>query len=447
VTISAMSTNQVIAAGYAEAVPQHLTTSAQPGASLGTWTSPTALGPGASYTVKVYIPHPTTAQLTHAGDDYPAQVRESDLALGLPQPGGRIIPTVQFPSFGSHGTASEQVSRTVGFPAFGSPRTPITIEAGNSNSGGLEAIKNSPYAHAYALAQRMARAARTPYAFVEKVLAYLSGANGFVYNQNPARSRYPLATFLVAKVGYCQQFAGEMALLLRMGGVPARVATGFTTGTYDSATKRWLVSDIDAHAWVEAWFPHYGWVTFDPTPAAAPALGGGKTTVSEFGTFSTYGEVLHSRQAATPAGSSTAHTAIHKRSSSSPVLPVVLAVLLVLLAVGLVAWRRTGGLDSDGLIAELERAMARSGRPLSEDVTLAALERRFRTSPDAAAYIRTLRLSRFSSGHRLPTLSQRRALRARLRAGLGLGGTLRSLWALPPRPEHRRRRIEKGGGA
>ena len=37
-----------------------------------------------------------------------------------------------------------------------------------------------------------------------------------------------------------------MALLLRMGGVPARVATGFTTGTYDRATKKYLVVDIDA---------------------------------------------------------------------------------------------------------------------------------------------------------------------------------------------------------
>ena len=28
--------------------------------------------------------------------------------------------------------------------------------------------------------------------------------------------------------------------------------------------------DLDAHSWVEAWFPDIGWVTFDPTPAAAP---------------------------------------------------------------------------------------------------------------------------------------------------------------------------------
>ena len=37
-----------------------------------------------------------------------------------------------------------------------------------------------------------------------------------------------------------------MALLLRMGGVPARVAAGFTPGSLDSTTHRWLVTDFDA---------------------------------------------------------------------------------------------------------------------------------------------------------------------------------------------------------
>jgi hypothetical protein len=68
-------------------------------------------------------------------------------------------------------------------------------------------------------------------------------------------------------------------------------------------------------------------------------------------------------------------------------------------------------------------------------VTLAALERRFRTSPEAAAYVHTLRMARFGGEGKLPTLHQRRALRAQLRAGLGLGGALRALWALPPRPK------------
>jgi protein-glutamine gamma-glutamyltransferase len=459
--ITRMSTNQVIAAGYAQA-PAHLTPAPQSGTSPGTWTSPTALGPGDTYTVKVYVPHPTTSQLTHAGHDYPSAVRQDDLTLGLPQLAGRSTQTVQFPAFGSHAAASEIVTRVGSNSAFGSPRVvpPLAPSADPAGSGApagtvflsgassvQAAINDSPYAPAYALARRLARGARTPYAFVQKVMTYLSAANGFVYSQNPAVATYPLASFLVKKHGYCQQFAGTMALLLRMGGIPARVATGFTTGTYDSATKRWLVADIDAHAWVEAWFPGYGWVTFDPTPASAPARGGGQATVSAFESFSTYGEVLHARVAETPVGTAVAHTARHAKASDIAVLPIALGVLLVLLAGGLVAWRRTGELDTDGLIAELERALARSGRPVSEEVTLATLERRFRTSPDAAAYIRVLRLARFGSERRLPTLTQRRALRAQLRAGLGLAGSLRSLWALPPRPNRRLRRLRKGGGA
>ena len=74
----------------------------------------------------------------------------------------------------------------------------------------------------------------TPYAFVSSVKGYLS--HGFSYNEDTPSSQYPLVRFLFTdKLGYCQQFAGTMALLLRMGGVPARVAVGFTTGSYDSA--------------------------------------------------------------------------------------------------------------------------------------------------------------------------------------------------------------------
>jgi len=86
----------------------------------------------------------------------------------------------------------------------------------------------------------------------------------------------------------------------------------------------------------------------------------------------------------------------------------------------------------DDLLAELEQALSRSGRPIAGGVTLAALEHTFRSSEDAAAYIRSIRLSRFAGRSEQPTTAQRRALRAQLRLGLGLLGRLRALWALPP---------------
>lgn len=424
VAIGKMKTTQVIAAGYALASPAHLPTLAQPGDSAGTWSTATPLGPGDTYSVSAYTPHPGAAALRTAGTNYPVDIAQSDLSLTLPQnpPSDGVVPqTVLFPTFGSRGTVQEQTDPT--------------------SFTGAGAIHSSPYWQVYTLAQSLARKARTPYAFVKSVMGYLSPANGFSYNEFPPPTADPLVTFLLLnKLGYCQQFAGAMALLLRMGGVPARVATGFTTGVYDQATKHWIVTDVDAHAWVEAWFPHYGWVTFDPTPAAAPARGG-KPPISSLGSLGAEGQLGHpTRHVDSAGGVVGGGTGATHSSSSGVFLPVTLGVLAVLLGAVFVAWRRTAPLGPEGMLTELERALARSGRPITDGVTLAAVERRFRTSPEAAAYVRRLRLARYAGGTEMPTLGQRRAVRAQLRAGLGFAGALRALWALPPRPKRARGR-------
>ncbi len=420
VTLGAMRTTQVIAAGSALQAPAHLPMAALPGSSAGTWVSQTRLVQGDSYTVEVYAPHPSASTLARAGEDYPPDVIENDLSLALPQQTGfaPLAPqSVLFPSFDSGATPQNQTSP--------------------DGLSGIAAVRNSPYAPAYALAQHLAHESRTPYAFVQHVLGFL--ANGYSYDEYPPPTQYPIETFLFLKrLGYCQQFAGAMALLLRMGGVPARVATGFTTGLYDSATKAWLVSDFDAHAWVEAWFPGSGWVTFDPTPAADPARGG-RAAINSGGLLGGAGGLskLGGRETGGSSGFTPSTTSSHQGGSIVPLLIGALALAVALLVLVVVVWRRTRPLDADGLLAELERALARSGRPLSDGVTLAALERRFRTSPEAAGYVQALRMARFADHDGLPTLRQRRALRAQLRAGLGLVGALRALWALPPRP-HRR---------
>ena len=62
--------------------------------------------------------------------------------------------------------------------------------------------------------------------------------------------QYPLESFLFKdKYGYCQQFAGAMALLLRMGGVPARVAVGFTQGDYDAANAAVYAAEVCCIRW------------------------------------------------------------------------------------------------------------------------------------------------------------------------------------------------------
>ena len=86
------------------------------------------------------------------------------------------------------------------------------------------------------------------------------------------RAPIPLDGFLFEdRRGYCQQFSGAMALMLRMLGIPARVAAGFSPGSYNRDTREYRVRDLDAHSWVEVYFTGIGWVPFDPTPTASPA--------------------------------------------------------------------------------------------------------------------------------------------------------------------------------
>jgi transglutaminase-like putative cysteine protease len=70
-----------------------------------------------------------------------------------------------------------------------------------------------------------------------------------------------------SKAGYCEQFAGTMAVLLRALGIPARVAVGFTPGTHDPKTGAWHVTTKNAHTWVEVFFGGQGWLAFEPTPS------------------------------------------------------------------------------------------------------------------------------------------------------------------------------------
>ncbi len=66
--------------------------------------------------------------------------------------------------------------------------------------------------------------------------------------------------------GVCEQYATSMVVMLRSLGVPARLAAGFGSGRYNQVTGYYEVRASDAHAWVEVYFPGYGWVAFDPTP-------------------------------------------------------------------------------------------------------------------------------------------------------------------------------------
>jgi transglutaminase-like putative cysteine protease len=102
-----------------------------------------------------------------------------------------------------------------------------------------------------------------------KVFAIQEYLHTFRYDLHvqPGRDVNHLLYFLTqSKAGYCEQFAGSMAVLLRALGIPARVAVGFTRGTYDSEQGLWHVTTQNAHSWVEVFFQGKGWLAFEPTP-------------------------------------------------------------------------------------------------------------------------------------------------------------------------------------
>ena len=81
--------------------------------------------------------------------------------------------------------------------------------------------------------------------------------------------------------GYCDHYASAMVVLARAAGLPARLAVGYGPGTYDADDGAFVVTEADAHAWPEIYFPEYGWIRFEPTaPFAPPAHEGGSGDLS-----------------------------------------------------------------------------------------------------------------------------------------------------------------------
>ena len=70
--------------------------------------------------------------------------------------------------------------------------------------------------------------------------------------------------------GFCGHYASAFATLMRAGGIPARIVTGYQGGTFNRFADYWILRQSDAHAWTEIWVDGRGWVRVDPTSAIAP---------------------------------------------------------------------------------------------------------------------------------------------------------------------------------
>jgi protein-glutamine gamma-glutamyltransferase len=196
---------------------------------------------GQRYIAWSYVPKPTAAALVRSPARYPSALTRRGRDLG---PGRGVTA----PPFGRPGRDAQLARKLVG---------PL-----------------APYAQLLARARAVAGDTHSPYAAAVSLERWLRTTGGFTYSNHPPPSPGlpPLVGFaLETKTGYCQHFAGAMALMARLLGIPARVAVGFVPGQY--VDGEWRVTDHDAHAWVEVWFRGYGWVPFDPTPGRGRLAG------------------------------------------------------------------------------------------------------------------------------------------------------------------------------
>jgi transglutaminase-like putative cysteine protease len=379
------------------------------------WEMGRQLSPGYSYTALVYDPKPTVSEMRAAGTAFPA-------------------------------AASHYVSFSV--PGRPGVEVPFWSKTGPASVAGQ--IRGTPYEGMYGLARRLAAGASSPYDAAQRIELYLRA--NYAYRQNVPNRAYPLPAFLSEdRAGYCQQFSGAMALMLRMLGIPSRVSTGFAPGGRDPERNNFLVDDTDAHDWVEVFFPRIGWVTFDPTPGAAPAatqLDDNALGVTKPGPSSDSGGapgVPDVRGGDTPATQpSVAGPRGPGGQASGPGTATLLAggaatAALVAATGYAIRRRRRNRMDPDQLagaeLRELDRALERLGAPLPPGTTLLRAEGELEelAGGPAASYAAALRERRYRRPDSDPPgVEERRALRRALLQAAGWRSIVRVVQAVPP---------------
>jgi hypothetical protein len=413
-TVRSLSTNLLVAAGSTYDVSGALATLSSDGTSRVS----EQLEEGDSYSISTYAPNPTPRQMRGAPEGM-SDALDAYTAITLPPPGASALEPAST-------LGGQDISVPLwGGQAFGDPDAP------------RQAIEASVYSEMYDIVTRVTAGAPTMYDAVRDIERHLQ--RNYTYSEKPRRAQIPLNAFLFRdRFGYCQQFSGAMTLMLRMAGIPARVAAGFAPGSLNRDTSEYRVRDLDAHSWVEVYFNGIGWVSFDPTPAAAPA----QTQEADLNVSAAGGAIDSARRGIAAPDSGEGTSAAPAPDVDSGMSPWLLLPLLVLIGAGLVGLhvsRRAKRLSADQLadaqLLELRRALGRLGWEVPAGTTLLGLERRLGriAGPAAARYAAGLRAHRYDPRTpEAPSLGDRRRLRRDLTARSGLRGRVLGLLAIPP---------------
>ena len=429
-TVRSLTSDLVVGAGTTYEVEG---VNARPSADGTTRLYGDPLEKGDSYTVRTYAPNPTAEQMRHAPTGYAGDLIDYT-TIRLPNPGESATKGI-----GREGDAARSAA------AFA--REPVYVPlAGDPTSGsGPRAetrLLHSPYRRMYRLAQSVTAGADNSYEAVKAVERHLQA--NYTYSERVPTRPFPLNGFLFKeRRGYCQQFSGTMALMLRMVGIPARVAAGFAPGSFNKDTGEYRVRDLDAHSWVEVWFPGIGWVPFDPTPAAAPAESQASGSLAVSAASASAGDVRgRGSTSSSERGADPRNAPSGDGGAAGWLLPVLVLLPVALAgAVGIFVGLRTRRLRgvgprelADAQLVELRRALERLGWDLPGSTTLLTLERRLGrfAGPASGAYAGALRANRYEPlAPAAPALRDRRGLRRELTRG-SLADRLRGLLVLPP---------------
>ncbi len=154
-----------------------------------------------------------------------------------------------------------------------SAETAVAISVSPAEKALLQLPKMDP--RVQRLAQQITANSASNYDRAAEIELYLRTHYGYTLDLGRVVPKDPVTYFLFErKQGHCEYFASAMAVMLRSLGIAARVVNGFRGGVFNDITSQYVVRMWNAHSWVESYFPGYGWISFDPTPAADPSQQG-----------------------------------------------------------------------------------------------------------------------------------------------------------------------------
>jgi protein-glutamine gamma-glutamyltransferase len=385
---------------------------------------------GSEYSVTSYVPEPTRGELRRASGAHPVEAQRYT-TLGIPRAITReekerdLIPPIGSAVVPPRGVVASKAEKLL-------PEPPESID---------EVVEGTPYERILRLTRRVTDGARTDYEAVSRVQGFL--LSNYTYDQDVPLADDPISEFLLReRAGYCQQFSGAMALMLRMAGIPSRVVSGFAPGERQDGGD-YSVTDQDAHSWVEVLYPGIGWVTVDPTPAETPARTDAApgTAVPAPARLDDLdlGSVLRNRGGGERGfGEPTQGEKSRAEDDGASPIPFLAFLGLAGGAGAIVSRRRRRMRSPRGAelqLRELHDALAAAGLAAGSGATLLAIQHRLSAwaGPDAARYVAALSDSRYGARRRKrPGPAERRAFRWALARNAGIWRWWKTLRAVPP---------------